>query len=261
MCYPADYGKDGGFIPQWVLWYVLEVGEYLTVRAKGADREPFRRSVLSAMDLFARYENGDGLLERLPGWNFVEWSDANKWCRDVNYPTNFLYSAALDTAAELYSLPELHEKAERVRTLTAERAFNGEVFVDNAQRGADGALVNTENVSEAGQYYAAIFGKIDLADKKYARLAEYIENGFEGYEERSGKLCRINAFIGLYLRVMLLHGLGNGKALRKTVVEHCLPMARATGTLWENKDTRGSLNHGFASYLATALPLADECEV
>ena len=39
--------------------------------------------------LMERYENGEGLLQNLPSWNFVEWSKANTWVQDVNYPTNF----------------------------------------------------------------------------------------------------------------------------------------------------------------------------
>ena len=42
-----------------------------------------------------KYENGDGLLQNLPSWNFVEWSAANDWINDVNYPTNFLYAEVL----------------------------------------------------------------------------------------------------------------------------------------------------------------------
>ena len=260
MCYPADYGKDGGYIPQWVMWYVLEVCEYLTERRPNADREPFRRTVTEAVEYFRTLENDDGLLERLPGWNFVEWSDANKWCRDVNYPTNFLYAEMLSCAARLYGDSELEARAERLRKKCERLAFNGNVFIDNAVRNADGELINTANVSEAGQYYAILFGRIDVSLPKYAGLLEYVKSGFEGYEAEHGALCRINAFIGLYLRVKLLVQLGFVEPLYRTMIEHCLPMAEATGTLWEMKLDTGSLDHGFASYLATALPLADSYE-
>ena len=260
MCYPADYGLNGGYIPQWVMWYVLQVYEYLTVRRPEKDKEIFRRTVTEAVEYFSGLENSDGLLENVPGWNFVEWSDANKWCRNVNYPTNFLYAEMLDRASKLYGDGELSARAERIRAKCIELAFNGEVFVDNAVRGKDGALKNTENVSEAGQYYAILFGKIDLRSPKYKKLLEFVENGFSGYEEAHGSLCRINAFIGLYLRVMVLCELESVEALYKTMMEHCLPMAEATGTFWEMKLDTGSLDHGFASYLATALPLADKYE-
>jgi hypothetical protein len=35
-------------------------------------------------------------------------------------------------------------------------------------------------------------------------------------------------------------------------------MVRTTGTLWEFKEKINSLDHGFASYIAVALPMADE---
>ena len=54
------------------------------------------------MAFFTQFENSDGLLEKLKSWVFVEWSDANKYVQDVNYPSNMLYAAALNAAGKLY---------------------------------------------------------------------------------------------------------------------------------------------------------------
>lgn len=117
MCYPGDNLWTSS-IPQWTMWYVMELGEYVkraeSLGIKDAG-EPFRELVDKILGFFRKYENSDGLLEKLPYWNFVEWTRANDWVQDVNYPTNMLYSAVLDTAAELYDRPELCEKSAKIR--------------------------------------------------------------------------------------------------------------------------------------------------
>lgn len=71
MCYPSDPYEEGVFIPQWNIWYVLEVCEYLNERRPDMDREIFKPSVMGVVSFLERYENADGLLENLPSWNFV----------------------------------------------------------------------------------------------------------------------------------------------------------------------------------------------
>jgi hypothetical protein len=86
------------------MWYILEVEEFLADRAKGETKEDFFASISGVLGFLSQYENADGLLENLPSWNFVEWSDANTWTQNVNYPTNFLYSEALMAGYRLYGV-------------------------------------------------------------------------------------------------------------------------------------------------------------
>lgn len=76
----------------------------------------------------------------------------------LNYPTNMIYAAALDSAARLYDMPELAEKAGRMRESIRKQSFDGTFFVDNALRKEDGKLEVTTNRTEACQYYAFYFG-------------------------------------------------------------------------------------------------------
>lgn len=69
-CYPSDVRKGGEFIPQWTMWYILEAEEYLLERGHGELAEEFRKSIYGLLDFYRLYENEDGLLERLPSWNF-----------------------------------------------------------------------------------------------------------------------------------------------------------------------------------------------
>ena len=257
MCYPSDPHSNNAFIPQWDIWYVLEVCEYLKERRPDMDKEIFRPSVMGVLDFLERHENSDGLLENLKGWNFVEWSDANSWTRNVNYPTNFLYSGMLYEVAEVFSKPKLYAKADAIREKTTELSFNGELFVDHAIRNSDGVLINQMHISEACQYYAILYGGVDLDSPKYAKLKTYVIDDFKSFDKGEYQFCAKNAFIGLYLRMNVLLNMKDSKLMAQNVKDFCLHMCRTTGTLWEFKDGFGSLDHSFASYVALTLPFAD----
>lgn len=259
MVYPSDRQEiKNDFIPQWNLWYVIEVAEYLTQRNTSVDRELFRESVLGVLKFFASYENADGLLQRLPSWNFIEWSTANKWGWDINYPTNFLYAQALQVAGELYGVQKLCEKADRIRRLARERAFDGEYFVDHAVLDEQGMWKNLSDTSEAGQYYAILFGGVDLEDPVYQTLKENVLTGFERRSDDGRVFVPVNAFIGFYLRICVLMQMGEKRVLKQDLNDFFGHMVEATGTLWEYKTPIGSFDHGFASYAALAAVYADE---
>ena len=252
MCYPSDCHQNNKFIPQWAMWYVLEVKEYLTERNTEMDRELFRDSVMGIVGFLSKYENAEGLLQDLPSWNFVEWSTANEWVQNVNYPTNFLYAEVLRAAYALYGDETLLKKAEAVADMTAEKSFDGEVFIDNATL-VDGALVNTRNSSEAGQYYAILFGNFDINDEKYAKLKAHIMNGFDGFDTENRGFVPVNAFIGFYVKICALMKLSWWEILEKDIKSFFGGMVASTGTLWEYKQHKGSYDHGFASFAAIAV--------
>ncbi len=254
MCYPSDAQKDRKFIPQWSMWYLLELEEYLILRNLSADKEEFRASVNGLLAFYAEYENGDGLLERLPSWNFVEWSVANDWTWDVNYPTNFLYAQVLDKMASLYGYEELRAKAVRVREAAIAQSFDGILFHDHAVRNEKNELVLQNDVSEACQYYAALFGGLDSKNDKYAAFYHKICKTFtERKEENMAGVAQVNAFIGLYLRLETLLQEGEYAALLKDVVSFFGKMSKTTNTLWEYRTVHGSLDHAFASYALVAV--------
>ncbi len=251
MCYPSDYHVD--YIPQWNMWYILEVEEYINIRNKNADREQFRDSVYGILNFLAKYENRDGLLQGLPGWNFVEWSTANQWVQDVNYPTSFLYAETLRAAYRLFGDEALARKAREVARTAERLSFDGEVFIDNAAVDENGVLQNTKNSSEAGQYYAILFGEFDLNEEKFQKLKRNVKEGFIGFNTEGREYVPANAFIGLYLRVYTLMKLGEYDILERDIKSFFGGMADATGTLWEYKEHRGSYDHGFTSFVTLAI--------
>ncbi len=189
--------------------------------------------------------NRDGLLEKLPGWNFIEWSAANEFIRDVNYPTNMLWAAALDVVARVYARPELSARAAAVRDTVRWQSWDGEFFVDNAVYAADGSLQLTQNRTEVCQYYAFYFGL--ATPQTHARLWERLSTEFGPRRRTVNPYPEIhfaNAIVGNYLRLELLSRHGRTRQVAEEMKGFFLTMAEATGTLWEHTDQRASCTTG-----------------
>ena len=247
MCYPADH-NDGVFIPNWALWFVVELEEYL---ARSGDRETvdaLRPRVLRLFDYFKKFRNEDGLLEKLESWVFVEWSAANSFVQDVNYPSNMLYAKALDAAGKMYGLSELTDDAERIRETIRRQSFEGGFFADNAKR-VNGKLQTTTNRTEVCQYFAFFF---DVAKPEtHSELWQRLVKDFGPQRKQTKAFPEVhpaNAFIGNVLRLELLSRYGLCQQLLDESLAYQLYMADRTGTLWENDGAYASCNHGFASH-------------
>jgi len=248
MCYPADH-KDGVFIPNWAMWFVVELEEYLVRSGDREMVEALQPRVLKLFDYFKSFKNEAGLLEKLDSWVFVEWSKANELVQDVNYPTNMLYARALATAGRLYNLPSLIEESENIKEVIRQQSFDGQFFVDNAI-GNNGKLEITDNRTEVCQYYAFFF---EIASPEtYPELWSILTEHFGPHRKQTKAYPEIhmaNAFIGNYLRLELLSRCGMAEKVLDEVKAYFLPMAERTGTLWEHDDVRASCNHGFASHI------------
>jgi len=252
MCYPADH-NDGVYIPNWALWFVVQLEEYA---ARGGDRaivDGLKSRVLRLMEFFAQYENSDGLLEKLPSWVFVEWSAANRFVQDVNYPSNMLYAGALGAAGRIYGREDLADKAARIRETIRKQSYDGQFFVDNAVR-RDGKLVVTDNRSEVCQYFAFFFGVAD--PKTHPALWEILRDRFGPDRKDTKAFAEVhlaNSFIGNMLRMELLSRAGRNQQILDESIAYLLYMADRTGTLWENVGAYASCNHGFASHIVHTL--------
>ncbi|MBN1917927.1 MAG: hypothetical protein JW889_08475 [Verrucomicrobia bacterium] len=251
MCYPADH-NDGVCIPNWALWFVVQLEEYL---ARSGDRvmvDALRARVLRLFDYFRPFLNGDGLLENLENWVFIEWSKANEFVRDVSYPTNMLYAAARAAAGRMCGRPDLVENAAAIRRTIREQSFDGEFFVDNAVR-ESGVLRPTRNRTETCQYYAFFFDVADPATHAALWKTLCDEFGPNRAEGAHPDIHPSNAFIGLMLRSELLSRYGRTQQLLDEAITWLLPQAERTGTLWEHVHAEASCNHGFASHIVHTL--------
>ena len=249
MCYPSDH-YDGTFIPNWAMWFVMQLGDHVKRTGDAAFAEPFRKTVYGLIRYFEQFENEFGLLEGLKSWVFVEWSKANELVQDVNYPTNMLYSGMLREAAALYGDNALIEKARHIEDTIRERSFDGEFFVDNERR-ENGVLVSTGERTETCQYYAFFFGIANPYN--YPKLWNVMLDDFGPDRAKLGLYPEIypsNAFIGNYLRLDILTSYGFREKCLSEIEKYFCYMADKTGTLWENIGDYASCNHGFASYAA-----------
>ena len=251
MCYPADH-PDGVFIPQWSLWLILEVADYAQ---RGGDRrlaEAFRPRFGRLLEWFAGFENEEGLLENLPGWQFIEHSRANELTDGVNFPTNWLYAAALDAMAGLAGDDQLHLRARHVRETTTRLSWNGGWFVDHAVR-QEGELRPTPDATETCQYYAFYFDAV--SPRTHPELWEMLLSGFGPAPSAKGAatLSPANFLLGFSLRFELLARNHCGDLLREEAKAYLGPMANLTGTLWEHNDARASCCHAFAAHILNSL--------
>ncbi len=252
MCYPADH-YNGNFIPNWSLFFVLELEEYLARSGDQVMVDAMGNRIAQLMDYFEPFENEDGLLEKLEAWVFVEWSAANKFVQDVSYPSNMLYAAALASAGRMYDSADYSAKAEKIRDTIRSQSFDGKFFVDNAVR-KDGKLEVTRNRSEVCQYFAFFF---DVATPKtYPELWKALRDEF-GPDRKETKahpeVHMANSFIGNMVRMELLSQQGHGQQILDESVAYLLYMAERTGTLWEHDGTQASCDHGFASHIVHTL--------
>ncbi len=248
MCYPSDV-LFGEFIPQWSLWLILELEKYFERTGDRQLIDRFSVKVEKLLNYFAAFENEDGLLEKLDGWQFVEWSKANDLVNDVNYPTNMLYSRALKAASALYNKTELTAKAEKIAKTVLKQSFNGKFFCDNAVR-RNGKLYLTGECTEVCQYYAFFFGIAD--DITHSELLKTLIEKFGPQRVKTGDFANVyfaNAFIGNYLRLDILMRYGEYGKVLDDITDYFYYMAETTGTLWEHTGATASCDHGFASYV------------
>lgn len=266
MCYPSDQLAKQ-FIPNWAMWFVLELEDYVRRTGDADFIPPFRRRVYDLMAYFAGFENEDGLLERLKGWVFVEWSHANQLVQDINFPSNMLYARTLRAVAALFDDPTYTAKAERLEEVIRQRAYDGQFFVDNEVYGEDGVPVSSGERTETCQYYAFFTGV--ATPETYPELWQRLLTDFgpsrvktqdkkDPWPRRENltkwpEIWSSNAFIGNFLRLELLHREGLHDQLLRECTGYFAYMAERTGTLWENTTEFASCNHGFASYAAVFL--------
>ena len=250
MCYPSE-PLAGEFIPQWCLWFGVQVYEQIQRSGKSPDK--YKKVLYGIYEWFKKHENSDGLVEKLEGWNFVEWSKCNDWTQDLNYPTNMLYYYFMKIVAEMYEDADMKERAVRLKDTIIEKSFNGRYFEENAIYGKAG-LKNTDNVSETCQYYAIWTGVADLSEDRFQSLKKDVletfgtfgTHDFVPYEPS-------NSINGIYLRMEILLRMNEKALLLKEIEDYFGHMAEKSGTIWEHKTESNSLNHGFASWLAEVI--------
>ncbi len=250
MCYPSDH-INNNFIPNWSMWYVLELEEYLERSGDRALIDMAKDRISTLCEYFESFENSDGLLENLEKWVFVDWSKANDYVDGVNYPSNMLYARMLEVVTNLYGDEKYAEKAAKIKSEICKQSYFNGFFRDHSVRDENGKLVlKAEDVTESCQYYA-FFTKTATAESHPELWKTLVEEFGPGRIERGlhTDVAPSNAFMGLYIRLDLLSAMGDKETVLSNIEGFFIHMAKATGTLWEDKDGAASCNHGFASHV------------
>lgn len=250
-CFPSQH-VTGEYIPNWAMWFVVELKDYLLRTGDRNLVEKAKEKVYGVVDFFNKYLNEYGLLENLESWVFIEWSICNskEYIEGVNFPSNMLYAHMLDAVDYLYGDIGLKEHASNIRKCIKDLSFNGEFFCDNAIRNNSGELVVQKNhVSETCQYYALFTGidcPIEYKNKIKKQFGPFRKDEYP-------EVGRSNMFIGNYLRLFWLYEEKEFDTIVKESVGYFYDMAKKTGTLWEHDNSKASCNHGFASVIAVLL--------
>ncbi len=247
MCYPSEPKSGDDFLPNWILWYILQLERY---KIRSGDEQFIalhKKRVYDILDFFAGFENEYGLLENLKGWVFVEWSRANDFVNGVNFPTNMLYSGAILAAGKLFNDDALIKKANTIKQTINKLSFKNGLFTDNAVRNEKGELVATENVSETCQNYACFFNI--LTAEENPDFYKLLLNRF-GSQDAPNKVCPSNMFIGYVLRLTVLLREKQYAQLLDECRRIFSKMAARTSTIWELFAENASCNHGFGSIVA-----------
>ncbi len=256
MCYPSDH-YNGNYIPNWAMWLVMELREYLDRSGDKEMVQAFRPKIYALFSFLDGYRNTDGLLEKLDEWVFVEWSKANDLVQDVNFPTNMLYAACKIAAGEMYQDDALIAEGQAMQETIRRLSFNGSFFTDHLVRNADGTLTNPGETTEVCQYYAFYCGT--ASPDTYPALWETLLHAFGPDRKKNNPYPNVhfaNAFIGNYLRLDMMAKYGSLDEVLDNISGYFLAMAEMTGTLWENDSTCASVNHGFASHVIVWLQAA-----
>lgn len=244
-------GHDTTFIPNWAMWFVLELEQYYQNTNDKSLIELAKDKVYDLVKYFQPFENEYGLLENLESWVFVEWSDAGteEFVNGVSFPTNMLYGSMLKAISRLYNDEESMKKGEKVLQNTNKLSFNGKLYIDNAVR-INGVLTPIkEHTSETCQYYALFF---HLNNEK--SFVNFVKNELGPKKKNQHPdIPNSNSFIGNFLRFLWLKEIGEKEIVKSEIIDYFYNMAKYSGTLWEKDAASASCNHGFASSIAAIL--------
>ena len=250
--YPSE-AYHGSYIVNWAMWYIVELEDFIKRGGDSGLLEKARELVYAILAYLENIENEDGLLDRLPSWAFVEWSKANDFVQDINYPNNMVYSYILRVVGKLYGDTKTTEKGEQLKELIVKRSYNGTFFVDNDVY-KDGVPVSSGETTETCQYHAFFFDIV--TPDSHPELWRKLTTEFGPEREALGLYPDVypsNAFTGNMMRLDILMRYGLYEQCREEVVGYFTEMANITGTLWEHMKPTNSCNHGFASYAGPLL--------
>ena len=157
MAAPGDLAARHSLaIPDWGLCWVLSLGRYVEYTGDLTLAVEIFPAVLRLLDWFDRFVDEDGLLNKLPEWNFVDWADVDR--RGECTVMNALYQRTLQVAEDLahrLEMPrvagDLAKRAESIAT-----AINAHLWDEHAGIYVDSRLDGKQSHRISQQSNAAV---------------------------------------------------------------------------------------------------------
>jgi hypothetical protein len=165
MATPGDVpGSWTEFIPDYCLYWVMTIGEYVRYTGDVALARELFPSVTRAMAWFERHLDEHGLLADVPGWVFIDWAEVDRWgeCAALNA----LYCHALGHAAQIARWSGAGREAARYKALAAavRRALNRRLW-DNKRGVYVDARTGDRRSRRVSQQTNAMFIAYDIAPR------------------------------------------------------------------------------------------------
>lgn len=212
-------------IPQHAFVWAARVKEYYLYFGDITFLEGMYPTLAGLAAWAVRHENADGLLHRLPGWNWLDWSPAD--LRGANFGINAFYLHLLDDLEFIAGAVGLREQADnwrqrsaRLRAVLQEKYWDEKrgVFLDSIFRGRP-----TGVASELGNGLALLFG---IAEPKQAdRIVSSITEG-------GRNLVRATPLFFHYVPQGIAAA-GHGAEALELIRRSYEPMMKVSQTLWE----------------------------
>ena len=252
MCYPADH-NDGVFIPNWAMWFVVELEEYA---ARSGDRvmaEPCGRGFCGCWNTCGASRTPTACWRSCKGWVFVEWSAANRFVQDVNYPIEHaLRGGPRRRPRGSTSCPSWPPRATASARRSASNRSTGifsstTPFAATASSNRPITTAKSASISPSSSTWptarpTATYGPAPRSVRPRQRGRPCLSRSVPGQLVRRQHVAD-RALVAGQLSQQILD----------ESIAYLLYMAERTGTLWENTGPSASCNHGFGSHIVHTL--------
>jgi hypothetical protein len=143
--YPSRFRHP---LPLFPLFYIMMVNDFLMWRGDVAFVQKHLNAVETVLMAFDKHSKGDGLIGKLPGWAFVDWTNGPGWkngeplasSQGDSFLVSFFYLYALQQAANIYQLTgndtafrQIEQRIKIVCGSLRQKAFDKDrqIFIDD----------------------------------------------------------------------------------------------------------------------------------
>lgn len=259
--YPDDHHNYPP-IPSFCLQWVSSFEEYRQYTGDNGLESEWWPNIVNAIRWFTAYLNGQGLLEHVPYWSFIDWGEL------PNGPAPDVGRGGVLTALNLQFLEALHAAsgmAERLGDREARSVFRSlanrlaeaiRLVLWDEEKGAYAECVVNGKMSDQISEVANSLALLHLHEPKDDRASRILENVFAG----ARPVIKASPYFMIYVyRALDKHG-SSGLAFDLMRSRYDAMLDAGATTTWENwdlfyKTAAGDVHFKSASHAWAAMPL------